>query len=99
MLFGNGQPFVIINLTFVKYLFAIFKIFFLSEKDTIGKIIFPSFFKYFLLSFKTLDIKRVPSSPQSQGMLLVYHGETFATFFAIPETDSTIISNFLFFQG
>ena len=29
----------------------------------------------------------------------MYQGETFATFCAIPETDSTIISNFLFFHG
>ena len=99
MLFGSGQSFEVINLILLKYFFAILRIFFLSEKETMGKIIFPFLFKCFLPSFKTFDTSNVPSSPQSQGILFVYHGEIPATFFAIPETDSTIISNFLFFHG
>ena len=96
---GSGQSLVSTNFTVLKFFLAIFKILFLSERLTIGKISFPLFFKYFFDSLSTLLTKIVPSSPHAHGMLFVYHGETSATFFAIAEIDSTIRSNFLPFHG
>ena len=58
MLFGNGQSLETKSFTVLKYFLAVWRIFFLLDNVTIGKINFPFFFKYFFETLKTSLTKK-----------------------------------------